>query len=344
MNRIRAPFVLLAAFILPAAVSAQTIDKPVATVKLTKKEVYSARQYKIDVEKIEKAIGKPLNDETRSALIDAQVNVMLFKQFCDREKITVSEAEVNSAIVQYKAQLGTGADDATLEIALRSQGVFSDPKIYVRQQLLLAAYIKARKSDIVKSVKPPTFDEVQKAYELNKKELVQPTTAKVSILYADIRGKSEAEKKKAGDKMRSMASQLKENPSKYNQFLVEAIDSASGYRATSTQLIERTSQAQTDFGPDFIDAVFALKLGEVSGLIENAAGYQIVRLNQLFPQRQLVLEDEILGQPDLLVLDYLLSGIATKKQEAVLAKVQEELIAQLKKEGTIELFPENTKF
>ncbi|MDP3178901.1 MAG: peptidyl-prolyl cis-trans isomerase [Spirochaetaceae bacterium] len=344
MKRIRAPFVLLAALILPAALSAQTIDKPVATVKLTKKEVYSARQFKIDVEKIEKAIGKTLNDETRSALIEAQVNVMLFKQFCEREKITVSEADVNKAIDQYKAQLGTGADDATLAKALQLQGVFAEPKVYIRQQLLLAAYIKARKSDIAKNVKPPTYEEVQKAYELNKKELIQPTTAKVSVLYVDIRGKSDADKKKAADRMRTMAAQLKENSAKFNEFLVSALDPASGYRSTSSQMIERTAQAQTNFGPEFIDAIFDLKAGEVSGLIENPAGYQIVRVNQLYPQKQLALEDEIVGQPELLVLDYLVSGIATKKQEAVLAKVQEELIAQLKKEGTVELFPENAKF
>ena len=62
-----------------AAAFAQTaIDKPAATLKLTKQEVISVRQLKADVERIEAAIGQKLPLEKRKELLVSKINGMLF--------------------------------------------------------------------------------------------------------------------------------------------------------------------------------------------------------------------------------------------------------------------------
>ena len=133
---------LVAAF---AGIAQTTIDKPVATLKLIRQEVISARQFKSSVEKIEATVGQKLTAEQRKQYLDKMIDDLLFMQFCEREKILVSDAEISAALSQMKSSLGPGADDTKLEIALRGQGIFLDARSYAKEQLLLQSYLKNRK-------------------------------------------------------------------------------------------------------------------------------------------------------------------------------------------------------
>ncbi|HET7839277.1 MAG TPA: peptidyl-prolyl cis-trans isomerase [Rectinemataceae bacterium] len=333
------------ALLLPlSAAGAQTIDKPAATVKLIKLEVYSVRQFKADVDKVEAAIGRKLDPATRRQMLDSQLNALLFKQYCDREKILVTDADVNSGIAEMKQQVGPNADDAQLEAAMRSQGIFNDPKTYVRQQLLLSRFLQAKKADELKALKSPTPDEILKAYDLQKSALVRPDTDRVSILYIDLRGKSDAEKKKSSDTFRAVVAQLKSNSAKFDELMLKAADPQAGYKATVSLMVEKTPQAQNLYGNEFFDAVFKLKVGEISPLIENAAGLQVVRLNEALPQKQLTLSDPVPGQANATVQDYIAYNLTMKTRTEFLQKVQDDLLAQLRKEATIKIFDENLNF
>lgn len=130
MKRI-ASWLILFVFAAFPLIAQTSIDKPAATFKLTKQEVISVRQLRADVDRLENATGAKLTVEQRKDVLDARINSMLFLQFCEREKISVSDAQVNSALAQLKAQLGANATDADLEKSLRASGVFVDPKVYV---------------------------------------------------------------------------------------------------------------------------------------------------------------------------------------------------------------------
>lgn len=332
-----------------AAAFAQTaIDKPAATLKLTKQEVISVRQLKLNVERIEAATGQKLPAEKRTELaktmVDSMVNSMLFAQYCEREKILAPEAEVNAAIQQMKASLGAGADDAKLSAALLKQGVIVDAKSYARQQILLKNYLQQKRADELKSVREPSAEEVLKAYELNKSNLVRPDSVRVSVIYADLRGLAAEAKKKASDAIRQAATQAKGDARKFDELVLRASDKGSLYKSTPSLLVSRTPEFQSFYGEDFMDAVFRLKEGEVSPLIENEAGLQIVRANEILPQKQLTLSDPYPGNPQATIQDFLKYSLATERQSQVLAKLQEELIAQLRKEGTVKIYDENLKF
>jgi hypothetical protein len=89
---------------------AQTsIDKPAATFKLTRQEVISVRQLRADIDRLENATGAKLTVDQRKDVLDARINSMLFLQFCEREKISVSDAQVNAAVAQLRSQLGSNA-------------------------------------------------------------------------------------------------------------------------------------------------------------------------------------------------------------------------------------------
>lgn len=338
----RSPLLLL----LLALVStgfAQTIDKPVATLKLTKLEVISLLQFKTDVEKVQSLIGRTLTLDERKQFLDSRIDSLLFFQYCDREKIYASDQEVNAAIAQAKASLGPGADDARFEQALRSQGVFVDPRTYFKQQILFRSYLQAKRQADLKSLQPPSSDEVLKAYELAKANLVRPDTLRLSVIFADFRGLSADAKAKARDAVTQIAAKLKADPSKFDEYVIKSSDAGSLYKASPSIYVSRTQQFQDLYGPTFMDRVFKLKVGEVSDLIENEAGLQIVRVNESLPQKQLSLSDGFPGQQGT-VQDLITQQLLAQKQQKLLSSIEADLVAGLRKEATVKVYEDNLNF
>jgi len=327
-----------------AAFAQTSIDKPAATIKLIRQEVISVRQFKADIDKVESSAKQKLTAEQRTQLLDSKINGMLFSQYCEREKIIVSDAEVSQALAQMKASLGQGGTDAKLEEAMRAQGVFLDAKTYVRQQLLLQNYIKTRKAEQLKSIKEPTSDEVLKAYELYKSQLIRPDMVRASVIFVDFRGLDADQKKKSSDAIRAVAQTIKASPSRFDEYVLKASDSGSPFKATPTFYVEKTPQGQAIYGAAFIDKIFQMKAGEVSGLIENEAGLQIVRVNEILPQKQLALSDSLPNNPQATVQDYLKYTLLQQRQAQVLSAIQNELVAQLRKEGSVKVYDQNINF
>ena len=328
-----------------ALVGAQTaIDKPAATIKLIRQEVISVRQLKADVEKLQKVTNTIWTPDQIRIVLDNRINSMLFLQYCEREKISVSDTEVNNALTQMKASLGANATDADLEKALQSSGVFVEPKTYVKQRLLFENYIKLRRADDLKAAMvQPTADEILKAYDLAKSSLVQPDTMRVSVIYVDTRGSSDADAKKAKAVLDSVAAVLKTNPSKFDEYVLRAGDAA-GYKAIPSLYIEKTSQNRTLYGADLFDAIFKLKAGEVSGVIQSPTGYRIVRANEFIAQKQLGLSDTIPGNENVTVQQYIAYQLMNDKQAKFLSDAEADLVAKIRKEATIKVFDENLKW
>lgn len=327
-----------------AALAQTTIDKPVATVNLIRKEVVSQRQLKADVEKIENASGQKLTIEQRREVLDGRVDIILFNQYCEREKITVADGDITKAVDQLRQQLGTGMDDVKLETALRSQGIILDARSYVKQQLLLKRYLQLKKADDLKAVKAVTADEILQAYELQKSQLVRPDTVRVSVLYVDYRATPADQKKKAQDALRQAASQLRSNPSRFDELLLKASDADSLYKS-ATFYVYKNPQSVQAYGQAFVDQVFKMKVGDVSDILETTTiGMQVVRVNEFQAQKNLTLSDPYPGVPNATVQDYIRYALATKRQSDALAKIQKDLLAELHKSGTVTIYSENLNF
>ena len=335
---------LFAIMILGAAGAQTTIDKPAATIKLVRQEVVSVRQIRADVERLEKASGLKFTLEQIKQVLDARINSLLFVQFCEREKISVTDAEVTAALSQMRASLGAKATDADLDTQLRASGVFVEAKVYVRQRLLFENYVQTKRAAEFKAVLvPPTADEILKAYDLAKVSLVRPDTMRVSILYVDTRGKSEAEAKKAKDTMQTIVSALKINPAKFDEYILRAGEAA-GYLALPSLYLEKTSKNQTLFGTELFDMVFKLRTGEVSALVESPTGYRIVRANEFLPQKQLGLADPVPGNQNMTVQQFITYQVASDKEAKFMDKLESDLITKLRTEASIKTFDENLKW
>lgn len=341
MKRRSVVLVLLA--LMAVAVFGQTIDKPVATLRLTKLEVVSLLQFKTDVEKVQAVIGRSLTMDEKKQFLESQINSMLFFQYCEREKFYASDSEINAAIAQAKSSLGPGADDARLEQAMRSQGIFVDAKTYFKQQILFRSYLQARRQADLKTLQAPTSDDVLKAYELAKASLVRPDTVRVSVIYVDFRGLSSDDKVKERAAIAQVAAKIKSDPSKFDEYVLKSSDPGALYKASPSVYVSRTQQFQDIYGSAFMDQVFKMKVGDVSDLIENAAGLQIVRINESLPQKQLALTDTVPGQQGT-VQDLITQRLMAERQQKLLTSIEEGLVADLRKQATVKIYEENLNF
>ena len=325
--------------------SAQVIDKPIATVKLTKTEVLSIRQFKTDVERIEKSNGVKMTLEQRKEYLDARINDILFFQMCERERIQVSEGEINNQINTMKTQYGQNISDAQFEAALKAQGIqVSDVKTYVSQMMLLNKYLESKKSSEIKSIKEPTAEEILKVYELYKSQLIRPDAVRMSIIYIDTRNQTSEQKLKSRTLMQDIVKQVRSNPSKFDEFILKGAQTGTEYKATPSMIVGKTPETLKMYGQQFLDISFKLKNNEISELIENSLGLQIIRINEVYPQKQLMLTDDLQPGRSGTVQEYIRSQLMESKKQELLKRIMQDLFTSLRKEAKITTYEENLNF
>ena len=340
---------LLSLLLLLAAVAmnAQTIDTPVATVRLTRQEVISQRSLKTDFDRLETVAKRKLTPAERRQVLDMRINNALFFQYCDREKITAVDADITAQINSMKSQLGTSATDANLEQLLRSRGITLDLKVWARQQVLLQKYIQGRQAERLKAIPQPSADDIIKEYEFNKKDYFLPEMARISMIYVDLKDKGADDRKKALETLNGLSAQIKASPDKFGEFVTRAIAGDMPYKATSQFVIPKTADAVKAFGQKFTDTAFAVKSGKVSDPIEAAgsqlSGYAIIRVEEQNPERFLGLADLIPGQ-NRTVQQLIQYKLSMDRLQTTLDQIESDLLKQLRSEAIIKIIDEKLEF
>jgi hypothetical protein len=324
---------------------------PVLTVNLKTNEVYYLDEYKADIDRLESGLSGISGQKVSLAAKDKlgilldTVDWMLFRQYCESENIRVTDTEVTNQLAQYKTSLGPGTTDAMVEATLRRSGVFTDLNTNIRQSLLFNAYLRAKKTDEVKAIGAPSYMEVLNGYDDMKFNLRRPDSYRFSMLLARTQGKSDSEKKKASDTMHAIAAQLKADPASFDQYFVRgALDPvAADFETRPGLIIARTPESKKQY-PALYDAIFDLKEGEVSDVVEEDVGYCIVRIGQYLAEKQLDLDDPIEGltntraatvNPSALVMQLVVSELQNQKLAALQKSARDEINAKLRKDGNI---------
>jgi parvulin-like peptidyl-prolyl isomerase len=309
---------------------------PLATVRLTKTEIITEKQFREDVAKVEAMRGSKLSDADRRAFFDSVVNDILFGQMCDRDGIKVTDAEVDAILNQAKAQLGANVTNVQFEAYLASQGIpVADLRSYYRKQIQLQRWLVTTKAAEIAAIPRIGIEEIIKTYDLYKSRLVRPDTARIAFLYYPYKDKSEAERVKGAALMKDLADRL----AKGESFDVLRLRSQEAEYTASREAIyfERSETFIAQFGQRFYDAVFSLRDGTNSVPIENDTGWWIIRRLEFFPQKQLELSDPYrLGQQGS-VQDYIAQLLAQQVENDFIQKTLEALFVQLRRQAEIKI-------
>ncbi|MCA1950017.1 MAG: peptidyl-prolyl cis-trans isomerase [Treponema sp.] len=342
--------VMLFTLAVAALVSAQADLQSVALVKLTKTEPITVKQLKAEVQKIEAQTGKALTIDERKQVLDVMINERLALQAAERDKVTVSDAEINQQLQQARTamaqSLGRQPTDAEFEAAIKQQtGMdLASYKEQMKRLVTVQKYLMTKKQDLINSIKKPTENEIKNFYELNKAKLVRPDTVRFSMIFVPY-GNDAASKAKAKELADKLVKDIGTSPSKFDEAVLRGQSPSAGYQAGDGGYLPKTAEAQSIVGPDFMNVAFSLKQGEVSRLIENTKGYQIIKITEAYSQKNLDLDDIYQLGNKITVREYIGNLLYQQNQQAIFDKASKELVDELRAGGkSFQIFEKNIAY
>jgi parvulin-like peptidyl-prolyl isomerase len=329
-----------------AALFAQSDLQPAAIVNLTKSEPITVKQLRTEVERMEKSSGRPLNAAERRQVLDVMINEKLAVQAAERDKITISENEINQQIQQLRAgmvqTIGRQPTEAEFTTAVRNEFGFDVTALrdQLRKQLMVQKYLLSKKQGVLESIKVPTEEDIQNTFDLARSQFVRPDTVRFSMIQVNY-GPDAAAKTKAKELADRLAREIGANPTKFDEAVLRAQAPNSGYQAGDAGFLPRNLEAQQIVGAEFINIAFNLKQGEVSKLMEGAQGYQIIKITETYVMKNLELDDIFQLGTRMTVRDYIGNGLLQQRQQAVLAQASQEVVTELRAGNTFQVFERN---
>jgi parvulin-like peptidyl-prolyl isomerase len=338
-------FVLFSIF-LAAPAFTQADLQPAAIVNLIRSEPITVKQFRTEVERMEKSAQRTLTDSERREVLDAMINERLAIQAAEKDKIIVSESEVNRQVDQLRSQMvqaiGRQPTEAEFATAIRNETGFEMPAFrdQVRRQLITQKYLMSKKQSTIESVKVPTTEDIVSTYNLTKSQFVRPDTVRFSMIQVDY-GTDAAAKTRAKDLADRLIREIGASASKFDEVVLRGQAPNSGYQAGDGGYLPRNMDAARIVGQEFINVAFSLKQGEVSKLMEGARGYQIIKITETYAQRNLELDDIYQLGTRMTVRDYIGNYMLHERQMEVLSRATQELVAELRAGKTYQIFDKN---
>ncbi|MDR2477026.1 MAG: peptidyl-prolyl cis-trans isomerase [Treponema sp.] len=342
----RALFLVIFSVLCAVMGFAQSDLQPAAIVNLTKSEPITVKQFRTEVERMEKSAGRVLKMEERRQVLDVMINERLAIQAAERDKIAISENEVTQQVNQLKSQMvqaiGRQPTDAEFGTALKNETGLEMPAFreQMRRQLIVQKYLMSKKQNIFENIKVPSEDEILNTYNLSKSQFVRPETVRFSMIQVPY-GADAAAKTKAKDLADRLKKEVGSNPSKFDEVALRGQAPNSGYQAGDGGFLPRNLEAQQVVGQEFINTAFSLKQGEVSKMMEGARGYQIIKVTETYAMKNLELDDIFQLGTRITVRDYIGNAMLQERQQAVLAQATQELVSELRAGKTFQVFEKN---
>jgi len=327
----------------------QTGLQPAATVNLIRTEPITVGQLRTEVDRMEKAASRTLNSAERLQVLDVMINERLVMQAAERDRILLTDNELNQQINQFRAsmaqQLGRQPTDAEFAQAVMAESGLDVPTFreQLRRQLIVQKYLMAKKGDIIQGVKMPTDEEIASEYAVRKTELVRPDTIRFNMIQVPY-GADAAARTRAKNLADSLVREINNDPSKFDEVASRSVAPNSGFQAGDAGYLPRNNEARQVAGQAFMDTAFALRQGQVSRLIEGHQGFQIVKITENYSSKQLELSDIFQLGTRITVKDYIGQFLLNQRQQAALAKASEELISELRSGRSFQVFENNIKW
>ena len=321
-------------FLAAGLVFSQADLQPVAIVRLTRSEPITVKQYRTEVERVESQTGRPLTSSEKRQVLDLMINERLAMQAAERDRITVTDNEINQQIQQLRnsmtQSLGRQPTDAEFSMAVRNETGLELPAFreQLRKQLIIQKYIMEKKKDSFANIKEPTEQEINNSYTLAKSQLVRPETVRFSMI--QIPFDDAASKVKAKEIADRLARDIGSNPARFDEALLKGQVANAEYQAGDGGYLPRNLQAQQIVGMDFINTAFNLKQGEVSRMMENPRGYQMIKITETYVQKNLELDDIFQLGTRITVREYIANSILQERQQAAIEQATQEIVIELR--------------
>jgi parvulin-like peptidyl-prolyl isomerase len=331
-------------------VAAQVLDKPAATVRLTKTESITVASLQKTSLVMESQAKRSLTVDERKQLLDALVGNLLILQAAARDSVVVSDAEMKASVAEYQRQMGQLANlgrsmsDAELQQYVKSNGVTYEAfQKQLRDQQTVIDYVRKKKPAIFDVSRTASDQEIQDYYDANKSNFFMNDMITLKHIFIDTRQlTSKDDRDKAAKHADDVLKELKGGASFADEVMKYSEDNKSKYNGGLFNTFFRNDAQNRQFlGAAFFDSIFKLKKGETSGVLQSNLGFHIVQVTDRVDARLLTLVDKIPPLYQSTVQQAINASIVTQRQADAYKAAVSDIIAELKKQAEIKVFDDN---
>ena len=344
----RVIFVILGLLVAVSAFS-QAGLQTAAIVNLIRSEPITVGQFRTEVERMEKSAGRPLAQNERLQVLDVMINERLVLQAAERDRIIVTDNEINQHFQELRNMLaqniGRQPNEAEFAQAVRNE-FGMEVQAYrdqARKQMIAQKYLMAKKGSLIESVKQPTEAEIVAEYNLLRRELVRPETVRFSMIQVPY-GSDAASRTKARELADRLIREIGSNPSKFDEVAARHVAPNSGYLAGDAGFLPRNQEARALVGQNLMNAAFSMRQGQVSSLIEGVQGFHIIKVTENYEQKNLELDDILQLGSNLTVRNYIGQVMFNQRQQEIINRATEEIISELRTSRTFQVIESNLRW
>ena len=346
---------LIPGVLIPGVVASQAIDRPAATVRLQEIAVIGVRELRTQIELLELRTGQPVPVEQRPAILDLLVGEKLFDQAAERDRVTVSDADVDTRIAQLRDQeghrlnLGRALTDAEYRSLVSETGLSWDEyREQLRKALIQQRYVARVRGDELRSVELPNEADVEEFYEANKTTVfVQPDMVQFKHIFFDTRNVNEASARLAVRERAERVHRELMNGASFDQLVRTHSEDAESHNSGGLfgTYLRRDDQATSQLlGREFFEAPFGMDEGETSGVLRSNVGFHIVRVVDKLTARILGLDDPVNPLSDSTVRDQIRVLLANSVQTQAYQSALLATLDDLRQEAEVRIFEENLQW
>jgi len=221
-----------------------------------------------------------------------------------KRKAGVNKKEIQDGIGEIRKRFGT-EEEYNQELA--RQGLSEEEfKEQVKEQLMV---IKLIDQEVKAKVVPPTDSEIEDFYKQNESEMVEPEQVRARHIL--IKVDENTDKKKALNKIREILKEVKKGDTSFAELAKKYSEGPTAPRGGDLGFFIRGQMVRK-----FEEAAFALKVGEISDVVETEYGYHIIQCIEKKASEKKSLEE---------IREYLRNFIFQKKMEERYGKWLREL-------------------
>jgi parvulin-like peptidyl-prolyl isomerase len=344
MKRIINLFILGAVLLIPAFAQIDNLQV-VAIVNLIRSVPITVRQHRTEVETMERQAGRALTATEKRQVLDIMINEILVMQAAERDRITVTDNEINQYLQELRAQLaqniGRQPTAAEFALAVRNEYGMELPAFreQMRKQLIMQKYLVDKKQSELQAVRIPTEADIVNAYNLTRTQFVRPDTVRVSLIkvpFTDTASKTRA--RVIADRL---VREIGNNAGRFDEAILRGQSPSADYQAGDLGFLPRNMAAQQQVGQEFMEAAFTLRQGEISRLLESPNGFCIIKITETYSQKNLELDDIYELGSAFTVRDYIGNALLQQNQTEVLTRVTQELVTELRRGNPFQIFESN---
>ena len=328
------------------------IDPTLARIKLHTVEVITQKQFKSQIENLEKQLNQPVTLDQKRQLLDAMIDQKILLQEANISLIRVNDSDIEQLVNVYKRNLalqsGINRDltDAELERFLKQQDYTMEKfRDQLKDQILLEKFVVETQKAMFGAEEEPKQDEIYEYYEENRTKypIVSPEMMSFKQIVLMTGGLSDQDKQIAKDRGVEIQREL-QSGSSFDKYLeVYMRDNAAKKLGGITfETWRRDDEAtKVTYGKTFFDRVFKMDTGERSGVLTSNIGYHIVEIIDKIPFRVLNLGDKIPPQNNVTVSECIRQLLKQSKHNQIMVTATKDLVNELKKKADVQIMEKN---